>query len=140
MTERTNAHRLQVATELHQFIENQVLPGTGVKSAKFWKGFDALVADLAPKNIALLAERDRLQTELDAWHTANPGPIQDMPAYRAFLERIGYLVQSPKKVKITTAKVDAELAVQAGPQLVVPVLNARYALNAANARDRKSVV
>ncbi|MDO9165172.1 MAG: malate synthase G, partial [Rhodoferax sp.] len=134
MTERTPTHRLQVATVLHQFIESKVLPGTGVASATFWKGFDALVADLAPRNIALLAERDRLQTELDAWHKANPGPIQDMPAYRAFLEKIGYLVPSPKKARITTTKVDAELAVQAGPQLVVPVLNARYALNAANAR------
>lgn len=134
MTARTPTHRLQVATVLHQFIEDRVLPGTGVSAAKFWKGFDALVADLAPKNIALLAERDRLQTELDAWHTAHPGPVQDMPAYRAFLEKIGYLVPSPKNVRITTAKVDAELAVQAGPQLVVPVLNARYALNAANAR------
>jgi malate synthase len=134
MTERTPVHRLHVATELHQFIETRVLPGTGVKSAKFWKGFDTLVADLAPKNIALLAERDRLQTELDAWHSAHPGPITDMPAYRAFLEKIGYLVPAPKKARITTSKVDAELAVQAGPQLVVPVLNARYALNAANAR------
>ncbi len=134
MTERTSKHRLQVATNLLQFIDAQVLPGTGVTPAKFWKGFDALVADLAPKNIALLAERDRLQTEMDQWHTAHPGPIADMPAYRAFLEQIGYLVPNPKKVRITTAKVDAELAIQAGPQLVVPVLNARYALNAANAR------
>ena len=110
------------------------MPGTGVSSSKFWKGFDAIVADLAPKNIALLAERDRLQTELDSWHNAHPGPVQDMPAYRAFLEKIGYLVPNPKKAKITTRKVDAELAIQAGPQLVVPVLNARYALNAANAR------
>ena len=133
-TERTPKHRLQVATTLLTFIDKKVLPGTGVTPAKFWKGFDAIVADLAPKNIALLAERDRLQTELDAWHTAHPGPIADMPAYRAFLEQIGYLVPNPKKVRITTAKVDAELAVQAGPQLVVPVLNARYALNAANAR------
>jgi malate synthase len=134
MTERTPKHRLQVATNLLQFIDAKVLPGTGVTPAKFWKGVDAIVADLAPKNIALLAERDRLQTELDAWHTAHPGPITDMPAYRAFLEQIGYLVPSPKKVRISTAKVDAELAIQAGPQLVVPVLNARYALNAANAR------
>jgi malate synthase len=134
MTERTPKHRLQVATTLLQFIDKKVLPGTGVTPAKFWKGFDTLVADLAPKNIALLAERDRLQTELDAWHTAHPGPVQDMAAYRAFLEQIGYLVPSPKKVRITTAKVDAELALQAGPQLVVPVLNARYALNAANSR------
>ena len=134
MTARTPVHKLQVATELHQFIENEVLPGTGVDSAAFWKGFDAIVADLAPKNIALLAERDRLQTELDAWHSANPGPIQDMAAYRAFLEKIGYLVPVPKKVKATTKNVDDELATQAGPQLVVPILNARYALNAANAR------
>ncbi|MEY4266004.1 MAG: hypothetical protein RIS90_539 [Pseudomonadota bacterium] len=134
MTDRTPAHRLQVATELHQFIETRVLPGTGIRPAKFWKGFDAIVADLAPKNLALLAERDRLQTELDAWHSAHPGPIQDMPAYRAFLTRIGYLVPEPGKVKISTTNVDAELAKQAGPQLVVPVLNARYALNAANAR------
>ena len=137
MTERTQAHRLQVATELHQFIENQVLPGTGVDSATFWSGFDALVADLAPKNIALLAERDRLQTELDAWHKANPGPIagaRGMKAYRKFLEKIGYLVPVPEKVRATTKNVDAELALQAGPQLVVPITNARYALNAANAR------
>ena len=134
MTARTAVHRLQVATELHQFIEARVLPGTGIDSATFWKGFDAIVADLAPKNIALLAERDRLQNELDAWHQAHPGPITDMAAYRRFLEQIGYLVPVPKKVMITTRKVDDELAIQAGPQLVVPVLNARYALNAANAR------
>ncbi len=133
-TPRTTAHRLQVATVLHQFIETQVLPGTGIAPEAFWKGFDAIVADLAPKNIALLAERDRLQTELDTWHAANPGPITNMPAYKAFLEKIGYLVPAPKKVKVTTSNVDAELAKQAGPQLVVPVLNARYALNAANAR------
>jgi malate synthase len=131
---RTTSHRLQVATGLHRFIEDEVLPGTGVAAAAFWKGFDAIVADLAPKNIALLAERDRLQSELDAWHKANPGPIADMKAYRGFLESIGYLVPQPKKVGITTANVDAELAKQAGPQLVVPILNARYALNAANAR------
>jgi malate synthase len=134
MTARTQCHGLQVATELHQFIESQVLPGTGVDSATFWKGFDALVTDLAPKNIALLAERDRLQLELDKWHTANPGPIKDMGAYKAFLSSIGYLVPAPAGTKATTANVDAELALQAGPQLVVPVLNARYALNAANAR------
>jgi malate synthase len=133
-TERITQQGLQVATSLQQFIEEKVLPGTGISAAKFWKGFDAIVTDLAPKNIALLAERDRLQTELDAWHQAHPGPIADMAAYRAFLEQIGYLVPNPKKVRITTDKVDAELAKQAGPQLVVPVLNARYALNAANAR------
>ena len=134
MTQRTTLHRLQVATVLQQFIDSEVLPGTGIASAAFWQGFDAIVADLAPKNIALLAERDRLQTELDAWHTAHPGPIKNMKSYRKFLEKIGYLVPEPAEVKTTTKNVDAELAVQAGPQLVVPILNARYALNAANAR------
>ncbi|MEY2838990.1 MAG: hypothetical protein RJB60_1289 [Pseudomonadota bacterium] len=134
MTARTTVHGLQVATELFRFVEDKVLPGTGVESAKFWAGFDAIVADLAPKNAALLAERDRIQLDMDAWHTANPGPITDMPAYRAHLEKIGYTVPVPADVKVTTANVDAELATQAGPQLVVPILNARYALNAANAR------
>ncbi len=133
-TPRTQIHSLQVATQLQKFIETHVLPDTGVSSEKFWKGFDAIVQDLAPKNIALLAERDRLQSEMDAWHTHNPGPIKNMKAYRKFLEKIGYLVPQPAKVKATTKNVDAELALQAGPQLVVPVLNARYALNAANAR------
>ena len=108
-TPRTASHRLQVATVLYRFIEDKVLPGTGVASDVFWKGFDAIVADLAPKNIALLAERDRLQTELDRWHKAHPGPIQDMPAYRAFLEKIGYLVPQPANVTTTTAHVDANL-------------------------------
>jgi malate synthase len=134
MTSRTTVHGLQVATELHRFIEDEVLPGTGVDKAAFWQGFDAIVSELAPRNIALLTERDRLQAELDTWHKANPGPIRDMAAYRGFLEKIGYLVPAPAGAKATTRNVDAELALQAGPQLVVPVLNARYALNAANAR------
>ncbi|MDA8451258.1 malate synthase G [Acidovorax sp. NCPPB 3859] len=134
MTDRTTVHGLQVATLLHQFIEARVLPGTGVDAAAFWSGFDAIVRDLAPRNIALLAERDRLQSELDTWHEAHPGPVTDMAGYRAFLEKIGYLVPQPANVQATTANVDDELAVQAGPQLVVPILNARYALNAANAR------
>ena len=134
MTARTPVGRMQVATVLYDFVNQQVLPGTGLDAARWWAGFDAIVADLAPKNRALLAERDRLQAELDKWHSANPGPIQNMAAYRQFLETIGYLVPAPADVKATTANVDAELAVQAGPQLVVPILNARYALNAANAR------
>ena len=134
MSDRTPVHRLKVATRLKQFIDSQVLPGTGVDAAAFWKGFDEIVHDLAPKNAALLAERDRLQTEIDRWHLANPGPIGNMRAYRAFLEKIGYLVPVPAKARATTKNVDAELALQAGPQLVVPVTNARYALNAANAR------
>jgi malate synthase len=134
MTNRTPCHRLQVADVLYRFIEDKVLPGTGIDSAAFWKGFDAIAHDLASKNAALLAERDRLQTELDKWHKANPGPIKNMEAYRAHLESIGYLVPQPQDVQSTTTNVDAELALQAGPQLVVPILNARYALNAANAR------
>ena len=137
MTARTQAHKLQVATSLYDFIEKQVLPAVGVKSDKFWKGFSDIVTDLAPKNIALLAERDRIQAEMDKWHSAHPGPVAEgkaMKEYRKFLSQIGYLVPEPKNVKATTANVDAELAKLAGPQLVVPILNARYALNAANAR------
>ncbi len=134
MTARTLCHRLNVATVLYRFIEDRVLPGTGIDSARFWAGFDALVHDLTPKNIALLAERDRLQTSLDQWHQANPGPIRDLPVYRGYLESIGYLAPRPGKVNVTTANVDSEVALQAGPQLVVPILNARYVLNAANAR------
>lgn len=134
MTDRTLIRRLQVATPLYRFIEDRVLPGTGVASDAFWAGFDAIVHDLAPKNAALLAERDRLQAAIDAWHDQHPGPIRAQAKYRAFLEQIGYLVPVPAKVRVTTKNVDAELAVQAGPQLVVPITNARYALNAANAR------
>ena len=134
MSARSQHHRLQVDTALARFIETEALPGTGIEPAAFWQGFDALAHDLAPKNAALLAERDRLQAELDGWHRAHPGPIRDMAAYQAFLQQIGYLAPLPADPKATTADVDAELAIQAGPQLVVPILNARYALNAANAR------
>ena len=131
---RTSIHSLQVDNVLVRFIEDEVLPDTGITAAHFWAGFDAIVRDLAPRNAALLAERDRLQSEIDAWHRAHPGPIADMAGYRAFLERIGYLQPEPAPFQASTVNVDAELALQAGPQLVVPILNARYALNAANAR------
>ncbi|XKH60089.1 malate synthase G [Halomonas sediminis] len=134
MSQRISRHRLQVATELDQFITEQALPGTGVDPEAFWAGVDALFHDLTPKNQQLLKTRDTLQEALDTWHRENPGPVQDMPAYRAFLKKIGYLVQAPAHVSATTTNVDREIAVQAGPQLVVPVSNARYALNAANAR------
>src|SRR5438445_892416 len=107
---RIQVHGLQVAAPLHRFIEEQVLLGTGIDSAAFWSGFDALVHELAPKNRALLAERDRLQTELDNWHRANPGPVRDPRAYRAFLEGIGYIVPVPASVKATTDHVDIEIA------------------------------
>jgi len=134
MGKRITRHRLQVAENLARFIEDEALPGTGLDSTRFWQGFDALVHELAPKNRALLAERDRLQAELDAWHRAHPGPVRDRAAYRTFLEGIGYLLPRPPRVTVGTANVDREIAVQAGPQLVVPMSNARYALNAANAR------
>ncbi|MBN8506028.1 MAG: malate synthase G [Burkholderiales bacterium] len=130
----TPIHRLHVAPVLQRFIDEEVLPGTGLSREAYWAGFDAIAHELAPKNAALLAERDRLQTAMDAWHLAHPGPIQDMAAYRAHLTSIGYLVPEPASVQASTANVDDELALQAGPQLVVPVMNARYALNAANAR------
>ena len=134
MTQMNPRGGLQVAANLDQFVETEALPGTGIDSAAFWSGFDALVHELAPKNRALLAERDRLQTELDNWHRANPGPVRDPRAFRAFLEGIGYIVPAPAAVKATTDHVDTEIAEQAGPQLVVPLSNQRYALNAANAR------
>ncbi|WP_027598098.1 malate synthase G [Pseudomonas sp. MOIL14HWK12:I2] len=134
MTDRTTLGRLQVATELQRFIDEEVLPGTGLDTAAFWSGVDQLVHELAPRNRELLAERDRLQVELDNWHSAHPGPVTDLPAYQRFLEGIGYLQPVPGQVQASTSGVDREIAEQAGPQLVVPVLNARYALNAANAR------
>ncbi|SFU93297.1 malate synthase G [Halomonas korlensis] len=134
MTERVTRHRLQVAAELDRFINERALPGTGVDPEAFWSGVDALFHDLTPKNRELLAERDRLQEKLDTWHRENPGPVRDMAAYRAFLGEIGYLVESPSRVSVTTTNVDREIAVQAGPQLVVPVNNPRYALNAGNSR------
>ncbi|HRP97669.1 MAG TPA: malate synthase G, partial [Rhodocyclaceae bacterium] len=134
MTSRIQCKALQVDASLHQFVETHALPGTGIASDEFWNAFSDLVHELAPKNRALLAERDRLQSELDQWHRANPGPIRDMAAYRSFLESIGYLQPAPAPFTISTTHVDSELSHQAGPQLVVPVMNARYALNAANAR------
>ncbi|WP_250455573.1 malate synthase G [Caballeronia sp. ATUFL_M2_KS44] len=134
MNEMIQQHGLKVAASLAKFVEEEAIPGTSVDAASFWKGFDAIVHDLAPKNRALLAERDRLQTELDNWHRSNPGPVRDLRAYRKFLEDIGYIVPAPAQVQATTANVDREIAEQAGPQLVVPLSNLRYALNAANAR------
>ncbi|MGO3987781.1 malate synthase G [Pseudomonas sp. SAS7] len=128
------SNELQIAPTLQRFIEDEVLPGTGIEANAFWQGFSTLVHDLAPQNRALLAERQRLQTELDNWHRQHPGPIRDMAGYQHFLQGIGYLVEAPEHVQISTANVDREIAIQAGPQLVVPLSNARYALNAANAR------
>jgi malate synthase len=134
MTEFVNRQGLKVAASLQRFVDEDVLPGTGLNPDIFWADFDSLVHDLAPINRELLAERDRLQVQLDKWHKSNPGPVTDMPAYIAFLDSIGYLQPVPGTVQATTSKVDIEVSQQAGPQLVVPAANARYALNAANAR------
>ncbi len=134
MTEFVNCHNLKVAANLKRFVDDEVIPGTGLTPELFWADFDSLVHDLAPVNRELLKERDRLQAQLDKWHKSNPGPVTDMPAYIAFLDSIGYLKQVPAEVKVSTNKVDIEVSEQAGPQLVVPAANARYALNAANAR------
>lgn len=134
MTEYVTCGSLQVAADLERFVTNEALPGTGVDATAFWEGFSAVVREIMPRNVALLQKRDELQRQLDAWHRGNPGPIRDLKAYRAFLEEIGYQVPVPETVQVTTTGVDQELAVQPGPQLVVPVNNARYALNAANAR------
>lgn len=134
MTEFVNCHNLKVAANLKRFVDEEVIPGTGLTPELFWADFDSLVHDLAPVNRELLKERDRIQAQLDKWHKSNPGPVTDMPAYIAFLDSIGYLKQVPAQVQVSTHKVDIEVSEQAGPQLVVPAANARYALNAANAR------
>jgi len=134
MNQRIIHHRLRVDPLLARFIEDEALPGTGLDAAAFWAGFDALVHDLAPENRQLLAERARLQAALDQWHRAHPGAIADSAAYQTFLRDIGYLVEQPHQVQVQTQQVDTEITRQAGPQLVVPIMNARYALNAANAR------
>src|SRR5690606_35390145 len=134
MTDRISSHGLQIAASLHRFLEQEAIPGTGVQAAAFWEGLSAIIHDLAPKNRALLAERDRIQAALDDWYTSHPGPIADPAAYRAFLKEIGYLKDAPAWGAGCTANVDTEITAQAGPQLVVPVMNARYGLSAANAR------
>jgi len=134
MTEMINAGNIQVAAPLYNFINNEALPGTGIEPDRFWSALDELVNTLGPRNRALLAKRDDLQVKLDAWHTENRDKGFDLTAYKAFLEEIGYLVPEGGDVQVDTANVDSEIASIAGPQLVVPITNARYALNAANAR------
>ncbi|KYD15774.1 malate synthase G [Saccharococcus caldoxylosilyticus] len=124
---------LQVSTLLYEFINEEVLPGSGVDGKKFWKDFETLIADLTPRNKELLARRDEIQAKLNEWHKKHRGSF-DMEQYKAFLTEIGYLEPEVEDFEITTEGVDEEITVQAGPQLVVPVTNARYALNAANAR------
>ena len=125
---------LMVAAELARFIDEDVLPGTGIAAEAFWQGAAAIFARFAPRNAALLEKRDAMQAQIDDWHGAHAGRPFDAEAYRAFLTEIGYLVPEPAPFSIGSGRVDAELATLAGPQLVVPILNARFLLNAANAR------
>jgi malate synthase len=134
MTDRIEKSGLRVAPALHDFIEREALPATGVASDTFWKGLADLVHEFGPRNRELLAKRDALQARIDGWHRANPARPIDAAAYKAFLREIGYLVPEGPDFSIDTANVDPEIASMPGPQLVVPVMNARYALNAANAR------
>ena len=134
MTERVQVGGLQVAKVLFDFVNNEAIPGTGVDATQYWAGVEAVLNDLAPKNRALLAKRDDFQAQIDAWHQARAGQAHDAVAYKAFLQEIGYLLPEPEDFSATTENVDDEIAITAGPQLVVPVMNARFALNAANAR------
>ncbi|CAD5106587.1 malate synthase G [Zestomonas carbonaria] len=134
MTERVQVGGLQVAKVLFDFVNNEAIPGTGVTAEQFWSGAEAVINDLAPKNKALLAKRDELQAKIDAWHQARAGQAHDAAAYKAFLQEIGYLLPEVEDFQAATTNVDDEIARMAGPQLVVPVMNARFALNAANAR------
>ena len=134
MTDRVQRGGLRVAKVLDDLVTARMLPDTGIEPEAFWNGFESIVDDLTPNNRALLATRDALQEKIDAWHLARRGRTHDADAYKAFLTEIGYIVAEGPDFEITTANVDPEIASVAGPQLVVPVMNARYALNAANAR------
>jgi len=134
MTDRVQQGGLQIAAVLHDLLENDIAPGTGIAPEQFWQALEAIVRDLGPRNRVLLATREDMQAKIDTWHQANPGADYDHAAYKAFLEEIGYLLPEGEDFTISTRGVDEEVATLAGPQLVVPVMNARYALNAANAR------
>ena len=134
MTEHVQVGGLQVAKVLFDFVNNEAIPGTGITADQFWAGADKVIHDLAPKNKALLAKRDDFQTRIDTWHQTHAGQAHDPVAYKAFLQDIGYLLPEAADFQATTQNVDDEIARMAGPQLVVPVMNARFALNASNAR------
>ena len=134
MTDRIQRGGLQISPVLCELLENEIAPGTGISPQHFWQALEAIVEELGPRNRELLQIREDIQAKIDAWHCAHPGANYDRKAYKAFLEEIGYLLPEGEDFAITTENVDEEVATLAGPQLVVPVMNARYALNAANAR------
>ncbi len=134
MSENFHQGRIEVAAVLQRFVDREVLPGLGVEPAKFWAGFERFLTELAPRNRALLARREALQAQIDAWHKEQRGQVFDAADYKDFLAAIGYLAPMGDDFQVATKNVDAEISTQAGPQLVVPITNARYALNAANAR------
>ncbi|WP_085629957.1 malate synthase G [Pseudomonas sp. R16(2017)] len=134
MTEHVQVGGLQVAKVLFDFVNNEAIPGSGLTAEQFWEGADKVIHDLAPKNKALLAKRDDFQARIDGWHQSRAGQPHDAAAYKAFLQEIGYLLPEAADFQATTQNVDDEIARTAGPQLVVPVMNARFALNASNAR------
>ncbi len=134
MTAYVQKGGIQVAQELYDFINDKAIPGTGVDAEKFWAEFDKIANELAPKNKALLAKRDDLQAKIDAYHTERKGQPLNFPEYKSFLQEIGYLLPEGEDFAATTANVEPEIAQMAGPQLVVPIMNARFALNASNAR------
>jgi len=134
MVQRIDKHGLQVAEDLARFVDDQALPGTDVAPETFWSGFAALVSDMTPRNKAFLERREDLQGQIDDWHIRHRNQPHDHEAYKQFLKDIGYLVEEGPVFEIETTNVDPEIARVPGPQLVVPITNARYALNAANAR------
>ena len=134
MKKRINFEGLQIDQNLYNLIKDEIAPGTGVSVEQFWKGFSEIVNEMAPRNSELLRKRDLIQSQIDEWHQQNRGVNFDRDAYKTFLNEIGYLVEEGDDFSIETRNVDSEIACIAGPQLVVPVSNARFALNAANAR------
>ena len=134
MTETIQLGELTIEPVIYNLVNTQVIPGTGVDAKLFWSGFESIIRKLMPKTQALLEKRGVLQKQITQWYKDNPERPIDLPAYKAFLKEIGYLVDQGGEFKVTTSNVDPEIATIAGPQLVVPVMNARYALNAANAR------